>query len=131
MGNALVDPTTFNSWLDGYGMAWQNRDPDALVDLFSEDATYYEKPFDTPMRGRLAIQEYWTNATASQDQIQFDYEIVSTMEGLGIARWRASYIRIPSEVAARLDGIALVSFDNQGRCTEFREWWHREERGQE
>ena len=40
------------NWLDEYGCAWVNGDPDKVVTLFSDTATYRETPFDDPMTGR-------------------------------------------------------------------------------
>ena len=34
------------NWLDEYGRAWVNGDPDQVVQLFSETAAYRETPFD-------------------------------------------------------------------------------------
>jgi len=39
------------SWLDAYGRAWETRDPEAVVRLFTEDGTYQETPFVEPMAG--------------------------------------------------------------------------------
>ena len=44
-------------WLDEYGRAWVDGDPDRVVVLFSGTATYRETPFDKPMRGRREISE--------------------------------------------------------------------------
>ena len=49
---------TLKSWLDAYGRAWENRDPEAAASLFTENATYHESPHDEPMRGRSKIVEY-------------------------------------------------------------------------
>ena len=39
------------NWLDDYGRARVNGDPDHVVTLFSHTATYRETPFDDPMNG--------------------------------------------------------------------------------
>jgi hypothetical protein len=119
---------TFKSWLDAYGRAWETRDPQAAADLFTKDATYQETPFDEPLRGRSAIFEYWSDVPRSQDQIRFGCDILAVTENLGIARWWASFVRIPSKTQVKLDGIFVVSLDAENRCKEFREWWHRQEK---
>jgi hypothetical protein len=118
---------TFKSWLDAYGRAWETRDPQAAADLFTQDAIYQEIPFDEPFRGRSAILEYWSDVPRSQEQIQFGYEILAVTENAGIARWWASFVRIPSGTRVKLDGIFVVALDETNRCREFREWWHRKE----
>lgn len=118
---------TFKSWLDAYGRAWETRDPQAAADLFTEDATYQETPFAEPMRGRSAILAYWSHVPRTQDHIRFGYEILAVTNDVGVAHWWASFVRIPSQVQVKLDGIFVVSLDAENRCKEFREWWHRQE----
>jgi hypothetical protein len=118
----------FKSWLDALGRAWERRDPQAAADLFTKDVTYQETPFDEPLRGRPAILEYWSDVPRSQDQIRFGCDILAVTENLGIARWWASFVRIPSKTQVKLDGIFVVSLDAENRCKEFREWWHRQEK---
>jgi len=50
---------TVAAWLRGYVRAWETCDPDAVAELFTEDATYAYHPFDEPVRGRLAIVASW------------------------------------------------------------------------
>ena len=35
-------------WLTEYARAWEERDPAAVVPLFTEDATYRSQPFREP-----------------------------------------------------------------------------------
>jgi len=117
----------FTSWLEAYGRAWETRDPQAAAVLFAGDATYQETPFNEPMRGRSAIFEYWSHVLRTQDQIRFGYEILAMTDNMGITRWWASFVRIPSQIQVKLDGIFVVSLDAENRCHEFREWWHKQE----
>jgi hypothetical protein len=115
----------FASWLDAYGRAWTRRDPRAAADLFAEDGTYQVTPFVEPMRGRQSIFEYWTNVAQTEQNIQFGYEILSVTPEQGIARWWASFVRVPPGLQTKLDGIFLISLDEHGRCHSLREWWHK------
>jgi hypothetical protein len=38
------DVAAFESWLDAYGQAWVNRDPEAATALFAEGGTYQVTP---------------------------------------------------------------------------------------
>ena len=123
----LRNRDTFGEWLDAYGRAWETGDPEAAARLFAEDAAYYETPFDEPMRGRAQISEYWSDVPRYQDEIGFSYEVLAVSGGEGVARWSASFVRLPAGTPVELDGILLAKLDAGGRCTEFREWWHRRE----
>ena len=118
----------FTSWLDAYGEAWENQDAQAAAELFAEDAIYQETPFDPPMQSRAAIIAYWSDIPEAQEKIRFDYEILAVTELMGIARWRASFVRLPSKKQVRLDGILMVTLNGDNRCQVFREWWHRQEK---
>ena len=114
----------FSSWLDAYKHAWEGGDPIAAGDIFTEDATYQEKPFDEPMRGRKAITDYWSGNVAEQDNVQFGYEVLATTDEIGIARWWASFVDHSSKAHVQLDGIFVIHLDSDNRCTELQEWWH-------
>jgi hypothetical protein len=43
------DVVAFKSWLDAYGLAWENRNPEAAAELFAENGTYQVTPFLEPM----------------------------------------------------------------------------------
>ena len=122
-----MDSEVFGRWLDAYGRAWETKDPEAAADLFVEDATYYETPFDQPMRGRAEIMEYWSGVPRSQDEIRFSYEILTASAGEGIAHWDANFVRLPTGTPVEIDGVLLAKLDADGRCTEFREGWHKQE----
>ena len=124
MSNAAV---TFKSWLDAYAQAWQSRNPEAAAALYAEDGTYQVTPFLEPMRGRKAIFEYWSEVTRTEENIKFGYEILVSNAELNIARWSASFVRVPPGQQTQLDGIFLISLDEQGRCKSLREWWHKQQ----
>ena len=47
--------------IDVYMRAWVGQDPDLIVTIFTEDATYHERVLDEPIRGREGIRKYWTD----------------------------------------------------------------------
>jgi hypothetical protein len=118
----------FVDWLNRYGSAWQNGDPEAVIQLFAPEAAYYETPFEQPMTGREAIRQYWTDgAQNSQRDVQFAATPIAINERTGFAHWRATFRRVGSGAFVELDGILSARFDGTQRCLEFREWWHRKE----
>ena len=122
-----MDRAAFKSWLDSYGRAWMQRNPEAAAMLYAADATYRVTPFQEPMTGRQAILDYWTEVARTQEHILFDYEILAVNAEHGIARWWASFVRVPPGLATKLDGIFLISLSDEGRCASLREWWHKQQ----
>jgi hypothetical protein len=116
----------FDNWLKSYGNGWEQGNPEATKSLFTNDARYYESPFDPPMIGLDAIFKYWNdNAVISQEDVHFSYDSLSINENVGMAHWRVTFKRLPSCNRVTLDGIFKVEFSKDGKCKIFREWWHR------
>ncbi len=44
-----MDYSSFKTWFETLGRAWENRDPHAAAELFTENASYHENPFDEPL----------------------------------------------------------------------------------
>lgn len=114
----------FKRWMEAYGKASEENDPQASANLFSEDAKYYETPFDEPMIGRDAIFHYWNKGAQTLNDKESAYEILAIKDSLGIARWKSKFTIIESGKRLALDCLLAVEFDENGLCHTFREWWH-------
>jgi len=121
--------STFRIWLDSYGKASAENDPQASVELFARNAKYYETPFDEPMIGSNAIYKYWAMGAQAFKDKESTYEILSVKDNLGIARWQSKFTDIKSNKRFALDCLFLVEFDDNDKCRLFREWWHLQEVG--
>lgn len=117
-----MDLEQLRGWLDLYGRAWERADPDAVVGLFTEDASYRETPFSEVMRGREAIREYWREIPETQREIRFEADILSVSPA--VVRWRAGYVKKRTDERVTLDGVFLLEFDAENRCSALQEWWH-------
>lgn len=114
---------SFKKWLDVLGKAWINRKPKTAADICTENVLYFETPFDKPLTSKKEVEKIWQEVPESQDDIKFGYEIVCVNQEVGIAKWRASFTRLPSKVRNTLDGIYLVKLNDDGLCKEFHQWW--------
>jgi hypothetical protein len=119
-----LTPARLEAWLAGYERAWEQRDANLAVALFTENARYHEMPFDAPKADRSGIREYWTTVTADQRNVDFKSEIVAVNGRTGVARWSASLTSAASGARVELDGVFVLTFDEGGLCSELREWWH-------
>lgn len=122
-----MDRETFTQWIEALGRAWEARDAQAAAALFADDATYQENPFDPPLRGRDAILAYWADVPRTQEDIHFDSEVIAVTDNCAVVHWQVSMRRIPTGAPVRLDGVSVGTFDAAGRCSTWREWWHRQE----
>lgn len=114
----------FTAWMSEYGRASRENDPQASAELFSQDAKYYETPFDEPMVGREVVYQYWNQDAQNLKDKESSYEILSITDNLGIARWQSKFTVIETGKHIVLDCIFLVEFDADRKCSQFREWWH-------
>jgi hypothetical protein len=80
------------------------------------------------MCGRKAIFDYWSEVARTEENIKFGYEILIANTELNIARWSASFVIDPPGLQTQLDGIFLISLDEEGRCKSLQEWWHKQQK---
>lgn len=114
----------FEQWLSDYKRAWETRDAELAVRLFTPDASYREQPFEPAQHGQDGVRSYWTAATADQRDIQFTSSVLALNGSTGIAHWHAEFTRASSGVLVALDGIFVLEFADDGRCRDLKEWWH-------
>jgi limonene-1,2-epoxide hydrolase len=112
-------------WVEAYGRAWVERDVEAAVGLFTEDAVYRSSPFREPHVGSEGVREYWTQATSTQEELdlRFGTPVAEgdkvSVEWWAIMRDEGDWITLP--------GCLLLRFAPDGRCEELREYWHVED----
>ena len=109
-----------------YGKASREKDPKASADLFTQDAKYYETPFDDPMISKDAIYQYWSAGTQNLKDKEPSYEVFAVEGNRGLARWQAKFVSVKSIKRVALDCVFQVEFDENEKCSVFREWWHRQ-----
>ncbi|QRN98754.1 nuclear transport factor 2 family protein [Archangium violaceum] len=70
-----VERTDVVHWIEAYGKAWETKDADAAVQLFTENAIYEAIPGvnDQTFVGRSAIHTYWENITAGQSDVMVQH----------------------------------------------------------
>ena len=71
-----MEKWSVEEWLDAYGRAWADGDPEQITQLFSEEATYRDSLFDAAMKGWAAIRQNWQNgAAAAQESVTFAAQV--------------------------------------------------------
>ena len=126
-GQASAQPLTtaaLEKWLAGYERAWESRDAARAAELFTPNASYHEMPFEAPKAGQAGIREYWSSVTADQRDIDFKSQVIGVNGQTGVAHWSATFTAASTGARVELDGVFVLTFDENGRCSELREWWH-------
>lgn len=92
-----------------YGKAWETRDPELIVTIFTEDATYFD-PKEPLNIGRDAIKQYWvTKVIGEQDDIKFTLKHVWVDEDSVIAEWHATFKDTKRNLFIEMDEVAIFS----------------------
>jgi uncharacterized protein (TIGR02246 family) len=112
--------------METYRRAWETRDAELILDIFSEDATYQENPFSEPLVGHEGIRRYWEQATGNHRDIRFRWRPAYSGESLHVLEWQAEFARTDSGRHVELRGVMLVELRGE-RIFRFREYWHRRE----
>ena len=117
---------TVQAWVDGYGQAWRDKDPDAAAALFTESGSYLDHPTGEPYRGPDGVRTYWTNITASQEnvEVRMGTPIVSADNRRAAVEFWTTFVNDGQPVA--VIGILFLRFADDGRCEELRETWNFE-----
>jgi hypothetical protein len=70
-GTYRVSRQTATKWMQGYLKAWEARDADAVVQLFTPSGVYQSIPGVSSQTfvGRKAIHKYWFDVTRPQSRI--------------------------------------------------------------
>jgi ketosteroid isomerase-like protein len=110
-------------WIDAYFRAWEARDPEAAMALFTEDARYYDHPLQPPHEGQPGVRTYWATATSTQDRVKtrVGMPVVSADGRRAAVEWWVTMLNGGAEVT--LVGILVLRFAGDGRCEELREAW--------
>lgn len=108
--------------IEVYGKAWENRDPELIVTIFTEDATYND-PKEPENIGREAIRQYWvTKVIGEQDDIKFDLRHLWVDGDTVIAEWHATFKDVKRNIL--IDMIEVAIFTVQGdKFSSLREYY--------
>ena len=117
------------NWLERYGQAWETGDAEGILDLFTENASYDETPFETNMVGHDEIRQYWLdNATNGQTDIEFGFDIWAVVDDQCLSHWTAKFRQVDDGKTVELDGAFRLVFERlpsgQIVCNALQEWWH-------
>ena len=118
-----MDRDSVQVWLDNYVEAWRTYEPAKIGNLFSEDALYFYRPFDEPLRGRAAIMADWLAEPNAPGSWEARYVPVAVEGLVGVAQGRTRYLRSDGTIEREFDNIFVLHFDEAGRCTRFTEWF--------
>lgn len=119
-----MDTQQLSQWLATYKLAWEQQDPYVFVRLFTPDCEYRDHPFIEPVKG-YEFQAFWRALAETQQENQIDFEILGfTPDQRAIVNWQATTTRRGTNERREGNGIFVLTFEAEGRCSDLREWQH-------
>lgn len=116
-------------WLDRYVAAWRANEPEPIRELFTEDATYSYRPWeseDQTVRGREAIVSSWLEEPDDPGAWEAHYEPYAVDGDRAVAVGWSRYAAASDEPERTYHNAYLLRFAPDGRCAEFREFYMEE-----
>lgn len=121
----MVERDAAEAWVEAYVKAWLTYDPDAIADLFAEDAEYRYHPDSAPIVGRDEIVESWLSDRDDPGTYHADYSVYALDGDRCVVTGVSTYFQDDTHetITAVYDNCFLVDFDDDGACRSFTEWF--------
>ncbi len=112
--------------VDTYVAAWQQQDPDLIVTIFTENATYHERVLRQPIQNRSGIRRYWEDKVV-RNQAHITCEVLNLyLDGdTAIVEWEARFDDKEDGARKRMREVAILEFTD-GLIASLREYWASE-----
>lgn len=112
--------------VDVYIRAWVEQDPDLIGTVFTESATYHERVFEAPIRGRVGIRAYW-RAKVVESQANIKCVLLNLyLDGdTAVAEWEVEFDDRAERARKRMREVAILVFEGR-QIASLREYWSSE-----
>jgi hypothetical protein len=109
--------------VDVYIRAWVEQDPNLIVTIFTDTATYHERVLEAPVRDRDGIRAYW-QAKVVESQANIKCELLNLyLDGdTAIVEWEAQFDDMVEKVRKRMREVAILRFEGR-QIASLREYW--------
>jgi len=116
--------TVYSGMIEQFGKAWEQGLPEEITEVFSDDAVFMASPFDEPLRGKVAISEYWKDVPVEQAEVQFRFGEIFAAGPWFSTEYKCTFRRRRTGQMIDVRG-SLFCETEEGKITEMRMYWHR------
>ena len=119
-----MDAQKLTEWLGAYKRAWETQDADLFVKLFTPDCEHRDRPYVEPVPGK-EFHAFWRALAERQRDNHIDFEILGFgSKNRAIVNWQAVSTRVATGERREGNGIFVLTFAGDDRCSDLREWQH-------
>lgn len=125
-----MERSAVQEWLDRYIEAWRANQPGPIEALFTDDAVYGYRPWDSDeqtLRGRDAIVANWLEHPDDPDSWEASYEPYAVDGDRAVAVGWSRYAARGDNPERTFHNAYLLRFAPDGRCAEFHEFYMLED----
>jgi ketosteroid isomerase-like protein len=118
-------------WLDRYIAAWRSNEADEIASLFSQDAVYSYRPWTddkVTVSGRDAVVSSWLENPDDPNGWEASYSPYAVDGSRAVATGWSRYLPTDEAEERVYHNAYLLEFDDEGRCSSFREFWFLEKK---
>ena len=118
------------AWLDRYVEAWRANEREPIEELFSEDAVYSYRPWDSDdhtIRGRDAVVDSWLEEPDEPSSWDAHYEPWAVDGDRAVAVGWSRYAATDDAPEKLYHNAYLLEFAPDGRCRSFHEFYMQQE----
>jgi hypothetical protein len=112
-----------DDWMDAYVLAWSTNMEDHIRALFTEDAVYDPQTADGEWDGIDEIVRRWKEIDDQEENWDFEWAPLVETDDLAIVTGQTNYFEPP----ARFRNLFVIRFADDGRCSDFTEWYIEED----
>jgi ketosteroid isomerase-like protein len=116
----MTDRVMARQWLAAYEAAWRTPGTEGLAEIFTDDASYLQSPYDEPVAGLDAIRRMWDEERAGPDEVFTIATEILAVDGV-TAVVRAE-VRYGDPVHQEYRDLWIIRLGDDGRCGWFEEW---------
>lgn len=116
-----MDKKKFKEWLEKFGKAWIDRNPNKISPLFEKKLEYFESALEKPVTTLNSVLDLWKLVPDNQDNIQFSFEIVAINGDVCVANRKVSRRLLKTNTNQTIDGIFVIKLNENKKCIYFKQ----------
>jgi len=106
-------------WVEAYERAWRAADRNAVEQLFTPAARYLRSPYEEPLDGHAAIQDFWVDDDEDGTIFRMEAAPVAAEGTSAVVRVKVEY---GDPVHQEYLDLWVLHFADDGRVEHFEEW---------